>query len=185
MDRLIDELEANRAMFVGLCQALAGELARAVPGGHWSVGDHVAHIAAYDRIAIHHLSSRVIGMDPRPQMDSNDWNESEVRQRAGRTLTALLGEMEDLRAGALALLTTLAEPDLERHVWFPGDGRRSAGDVPLRLWLERWSKHDMIHARKLLHALPHLAASRDFQSWLSGDPLLEALARAETGQADG
>ena len=185
VDRLSEELEANRAMFVALCRALTGELARPVPGGHWSVGDHIAHIAAYDRLAIHHLASRVVGMDPRPQMDSDGWNESEVRQRAGRTLPALLSEMGESRAGAMALLTAVSEPDLQRHVWFPGDARRAAGDVPLRLWLERWSKHDMIHARDLLRALPALGTNRDFQSWLSGDPLLEALARAEAGPRDG
>ncbi len=41
----------------------------------------------------------------------------------------------------------------------------------------------MIHAREMLTALPELAASADFQSWLAEDPLLDALERERDGGA--
>ena len=50
---VIDELEANRAMFEALCQACQGErLERAVPSGHWTVQDHLAHVASFDELAV-------------------------------------------------------------------------------------------------------------------------------------
>ena len=93
--------------------------------------------------------------------------------------------MAERRAECLGLLLKLPPRGLKRTVWFPGEARRSAGEVPLRLWLERWSKHDMIHAGEILRATPSLGARSDFEDWLRDDPVLDAIARTDGGARTG
>ena len=179
--RLGDELEANRAMFDALCMTCRGErLAREVPGGHWTVQDHLAHVASYDELAVGLLrgdgreAENALGMP-----DSETWNEAQVARRAGRTVDMLRDEMAALRERSVGLLPQQTEETLNAGIYFTGDSRRAAGTVPLRLWLERWSRHDMLHGRWILSALPELASNADFQSWLADDPVLDALEREE------
>ncbi len=184
IEGLIDELQANRAMFGALCRACnAEQMQRMTAAGRWTVLDQVAHVASYDRLAIRHLAERT-GIDATSvgaaEVDDADrWNDDEVRRRRGRPSAALLAEMGDLREESLALLSAMRDDDLDSDVFFPGDSRRSAVTVPLRLWLQRWSKHDMVHALAMLETVGELAAHSDFQSWLSDDPVLNALGREE------
>ncbi len=180
---LVDELEANRAMFEALCIACReNHLERIVPDGHWTVAEHIAHVASYDGLAIQHLRAPEAAEASDPTgPDADAWNEAQVARRAGRTPEMLLDEMEALRERSLPLVHSLTTTGLGREIFFPGDSRRTPATIPLRLWLDRWSKHDMIHARAILSALPEIGASPDFQSWLADDPLLEALEREEGG----
>lgn len=178
---LVDDLEANRAMFEALCRACRGErLERAVPAGHWTVQNHLAHVASYDELAVGLL--RGDGRDAETALaspDSETWNEAQVARRAGRGLTMLLDEMAGLRERSVGLLEQQADKSLSAEIYFSGDARRAAGMISLRLWLESWSRHDMVHARWILSALPELALNSDYQSWLADDPVLEALEREE------
>ena len=184
IEALIGELEANRAMFAALCRACNPEqMQRMTTAGRWTVLDHVAHVASYDRLAIRHLAEQT-GIDATSVgaaegSDADAWNEDEVRRRRGRPSAALLSEMGDLREESLALLGAMRDDDLDNDVFFPGDSRRSAVTVPLRLWLQRWSKHDMVHATAMLETVTELATHSDFQSWLRDDPVLNALDREE------
>lgn len=184
IEALVDELQANRAMFTALCRACnAEQMQRMTAAGRWTVLDQVAHVASYDRLAIRHLTEPAgIPASSDGSMEGGDadaWNEVEVRRRQGRTSAALLAEMGDLREESLALLGAMRDDELGGDVFFPGDSRRSAVTVPLRLWLQRWSKHDMVHALAMLQAVAELAEHSDFQSWLRDDPVLNALGREE------
>lgn len=184
IEALVDELQANRAMFGALCRACnAEQMQRMTAAGRWTVLDQVAHVASYDRLAIRHLTERAgIPASSDGSMEgggADAWNEVEVRRRQGRTSAALLAEMGDLREESLALLGAMRDDELGGDVFFPGDSRRSAVTVPLRLWLQRWSKHDMVHALAMLQAVAELAEHSDFQSWLRDDPVLNALGREE------
>jgi hypothetical protein len=194
---LIDELEANRSMFEALCVACRGsDLERTAPDGEWTVLEHIAHLASYDVLAIRQVeharlvqagasSPEEAGLPDAPALPEGDaWNEAQVARRAGRSLAVHLGEMEGLRQRVLPLVDGLNARALAREVQFPGDAQRNPGAVPLRLWLERWSKHDMIHAREMLQAIPEIGASSDFRSWLADDPLLEALHRGDEIRRD-
>jgi hypothetical protein len=190
---LIDELEANRAMFSALCLACGPRNAtRAAPGDRWLVHDHMAHVASYDQLAIGHLvAGAASGPEPdatlRETGNGDAWNEAEVQRRSGRDSASLVDEMERLRERSLVLLAASTAGDLEREVYFPGDARRASSMVPLRLWLRYWSKHDMVHAQAIVRSVPELGANDDFRSWLADDPLLDALSRTaelESGRGD-
>jgi uncharacterized damage-inducible protein DinB len=176
---LLDELDANRAMFDALCVLCRGaKLDQPTADGGWTVGDHIAHIASYDQVLIAYLQPA----DDAPQpgaLGSDAWNEEQVARRAGHPPETLRREMAGLREHSLDLLAALDDSALRREIHHSGDARREPGLIPLRLWLQRWSKHDMIHARVMLSALPDLATHPDFQSWLADDPVLEALQRQE------
>lgn len=180
--RLIEELEANRAMFVALCLAAEARFGERMEADRWSIGDHVAHIASYDQLALHYLAPSVAPSPAEGDQDADDWNAQQVRMRVGRSRMSLVAEMAERRADCLTLLERLPAAQLRRGVWFPGEARRAAGAVPLRLWLERWSKHDMVHARAVLRASPTLGAAADFENWLRDDPVLEALDRTAATQ---
>ena len=180
---IVEELEANRAMFDALVRACRPALLeRRAPPSAWAVGEVVAHVAAADLLTIRQLAT-VLGAESEagrreppvePGLNLDEWNLAQVGRRAGRTVEALLAEMEAHREEALALLRLLPEGALAREVPYPSDRRRSGGRVPFRLWLRTWSKHDMVHARDILRAVPELGRSPDFQSWLADEPLLEA-----------
>lgn len=177
----IEELEANRAMFTALVRCCPTHpLDRPVPESAWRVRDYLAHLAAADQIAAVYLRaarSGESGAAATQGRNLDQWNETEVRQRAGRSIPVLLAEMESRREQSVALLAELADADLDHEIYFPGDARRSPGPILLRLWLQAWSKHDLLHARDLLRALPSLAANADFQAWLAEDPLVDAIDR--------
>ena len=179
IESLTAEVDANRAMFEALCVACTPEqLGRRGEGDTWNVRDHIAHLASYDQAALLRLAPEAAAtLGAKLDVESDEWNHAEVEHRRGRDRTTLRAEMAELRAQTLALLASLPEDRLEQEVPFPPDARRDAGQVPLRLWLERWSKHDMVHARAILAAVPELAGNADFQAWLADDPMLEALTR--------
>jgi len=182
---LLEEADANRAMLQALCRFLAPEdLGRRGPADSWSVGNHVAHLAAADRRALLHLAPALAAtlFEDDSALDLDAWNQREVQRRRTRTPGALRAEMADLRAQVLTLLTALAPEDLDHEVFFPGDARRDAGPVPLGLWLHQWAKHDLIHARAILRAVPALAAHPDFRAWSLDDPVVDAIER-ESGIA--
>jgi len=178
--QLLEELDTNRSMFVALCSAAEAAFANPVPDDRWSVGKHIAHVASFDQLALHHLAPSVAPL-PTGSDDSDKWNAREVRRRAGRSRQSLVGEMEERRSECVALLSRLRTKELRRSVRFAGDARHSAGRVPLRLWLEQWTKHDMIHGHAILQAVPGLPGESDFQNWLRDDPVLEALERRASG----
>jgi hypothetical protein len=179
---LVDELEANRSMFEALVRACRpSALEREAQASGWAVGEIVAHVAASDLLTIRQLTtllevqSETARLQPpvEPGLNLDDWNLEQVRTRAGQTLEALLAEMEAHRIEALDLLRLLPEGAGAHEVPYPADRSRAGGRVPLRLWLKAWSKHDMVHGRDIMRALPELGRSLDFQSWLAGEPLLE------------
>ena len=58
IEDLVDELEANRAMFTALCLACGpDDVVRVGADDRWAVRDHVAHVASYDQLAIGHLAA--------------------------------------------------------------------------------------------------------------------------------
>lgn len=177
----VEELEANRAMLTALVRCCPAEqIDRPVPESAWRVRDYIAHLAAADLIAAAYLRSARSGENGAAATQGrrlDQWNGAEVRQRAGRSVPVLLAEMESRREQSVALLAELDDADLDHEIYFPGDARRSPGPIPLRLWLRAWSKHDLLHARDILRALPALAAHADFQAWLADDPFLDAVNR--------
>jgi hypothetical protein len=187
IEELVDELEANRAMFTALCLSCGpDDVSRVGADDRWAIRDHVAHVASYDQLAIGHLaasaSTAMTNPDRSPgePVDSDAWNAAEIERREGRDITSMLDEMGRLRTRSLELLAANVGGEIDREIYFPGDARRASGMVPLRLWLRYWSKHDMLHAQAIVRAVPQLTANADFQSWLADDPLLDALNR-ETG----
>ena len=178
---VIEELEANRAMFTALVRCCpADQIDRPVPESAWRVRDYLAHLAAADQIAAAYLGAARAGetSDGATEGQSLDqWNGAEARRRDGRSVPVLLAEMKSRREQSVALLAELDDADLNHEIYFSGDARRSPGPIPLRLWLRAWSKHDLLHARDLLRALPSLGAHADFQAWLADDPVLETIDR--------
>ena len=108
---LIDELEANRSIFEALCVACGRlQMGRIVPGGRWTVLEHVAHVASYDALAIQQIEhARLLQAGPSNPVDeavapngpalpdADVWNEAEVARRAGRTTQMHVAEMEGMR----------------------------------------------------------------------------------------
>ena len=192
---LIEDLQANRAMFVALCVASGTErMSMRAADDRWSVREHIAHVAAHDHLTIAYLTAalRSEGTALQPDQpvggtdlaDNDSLNETEVQKRAGRSRSALLTEMMEARMHTLALLRGVQTDDLDRQIYFSGDARRSPGLIPLRLWLQQFSKHDMLHAHAILRAIPALADHPDFRAWLADDPVLEAIVREEDPSPD-
>ncbi len=181
---LVDELDANRAMFTALCLACDPQyMLRTNSSDNWKVQDHLSHIASYDQITISHFSQRDDSYPDAQRLkfntdnDHDSWNEIEIRTRKNQGIKMRLEEMKLFRKRSLELLTSATEKTLTNEVYFPGDFRRKAGMVPLKLWLRYWSKHDMLHAQAILQSVPEFRVNSDFQSWLEGDPFLEAVNR--------
>ncbi len=186
---IIEEVDANRAMFVALVRACTPhDLAQPLARSARRVLDVLAEAAAADQVALHYLTAPDDPAVPRlpgaPPFHADHWASAQIRWRSGRDVPTLLREMTQRREECLALLEALRPGDLDREVSFPGDTRRSPARVPLRLWLRTWSKQDMLRAQEILHAVPDLAANADFRAWLADDPYVEAAARSGALAAD-
>ena len=192
---ILDELDANRAMFLALCQMLrTQQLARRSPPNRWSVADHIAHLAAYDQRAVGYFTSvhlaaadaaeTLAAADAAGTMKAADatqtldeWNAAQVFERSGWPLTTLLAEMGNRREQSTLLLRALTPADLDREIVAPRDARRCSVRITLLLWMRQWSKHDMLHARAMLRILDDLAEHLDLRAWLNDDPLVDAMER--------
>lgn len=188
VQRLIVSIRAHRERFEGFCRSLSGEeLQRPVPGSAWIVQDFVSHLATldtqlkrwFDGVREGRLDEAARDAGGRP-FDIDKWNDAEVEQRRGWPLEKILAEAAANRERLIAAMERLEDEHIERVVHFGGDNKRDPADVPFKLFLMGWARHDPIHVADMLKALPERAGDAALQAWLD-DPAVKWYQSAMAG----
>ena len=142
---IIRRLEANAAVFAGLCRDIPERQARWKPTPEkWSILEVVNHLADEEvedfrtrvELTLHHPGKAWPAIDPPAWAVERKYNESEL----GVTLARFLEE----RSRSVTWLEALVDPDWDRAYEHPVFGSIAAGRV-----MTSWLAHDHIHIRQI------------------------------------
>ncbi len=154
VQRVIQSIRGHRQKFERFCRSLSEEeLGRPVPESSWNVKDFVSHLGALDPEMARSFEAAAGG---RPEEASRN------------------------RAALIETLERLTDEDIGQVLHFRGDNKRSAADLPLKVFLLGWARHDPIHAADMLKALPEWASEPALAAWVD-DPMVKAYQQALSG----
>jgi hypothetical protein len=176
IEKVVSTIKEERARFEAFCRSLsAEELERmAPPDNKWSVKDFAVHVAILDTELMRWFDGVASGVpdeslrnaDGTP-FDIDNWNDRVVAERHDWTLGQIFDEAAINRANLIASLEKLSEENVESVVHFGGDNKRPPANIPLKLFLRGWARHDSIHVADMLKALPERADDPAIREWLS------------------
>jgi|GEM_PF-1114161 len=182
IEDVIAAILENRRRFKEFCYSLTEEqLMRPVPGTTWVVRDFVAHLDTLDTALLRWFEGAAsssapfdagVGEDGAP-FDVDAFNDAQVAERRGWPLERIFAEADANREKLIAAMRRLTDDQIERPMHFPGDHKRSPGDLPLKLFLGGWAQHDPIHVADMIKALPELAGDAAIARWLD-NPFVKA-----------
>jgi DinB superfamily len=176
---IIDSLTDERARLERFARSLTEEeLTRAVLGSTWRVKDFIVHVATLDAAYIGWFSALAGDSDlgnhrGSPGFDVDQFNESAVAGRRGRSVNDILDEAVKLRARLVTVMERLSDDTLDATIRFSGDRKRPSVDLQLGQFLPGWARHDAIHVADMLKALPERRNDPEIVAWL-GRPDLAA-----------
>jgi hypothetical protein len=188
--QVIAAIEENRRRFEAFCYSLSEEqLDRPVPDSAWIVRDFPAHLATLDPMmeGLFRATARGERFQPETHVFERDggfdvdaFNEEAVMARRSWPLEKVFAEGSEQRARLIEAMRELTDEQIEQMMYFSGDAKRSAGQIPLKLFLAGWAQHDPIHVADMLKALPELADDDDIKSWVE-NPFVHGYQRAMSG----
>lgn len=176
IEKVVSTIKNERVRFEAFCRSLTTEeLERMVPpDDKWSVKDFAAHLGTLDIEMIRWLDGVAAGIPDQPIRNADgtpfnidNWNDRVVAERHNWTLDQIFDEAAANRAKLIASLQKLSEENVEAITRFGGDNKRSPADIPLKLFLLGWARHDAIHVADMLKALPERADDPAIREWLN------------------
>jgi hypothetical protein len=170
-DKVIEQIVENRKTFEAFCFSLTDEqLDRPVPQSTWIVRDFAAHLATLDPAMTQLFQATARGEQLQsPEggaFDVDAHNEPLVQARRAWALTNVFEEGTRMRAELIAAMREISDEQTESLMYFSGDAKRSAGQIPFALFLSGWAYHDPIHAADMMRALPELQSDEALRTWL-------------------
>jgi uncharacterized damage-inducible protein DinB len=186
--QVIDSIREHRRKLEEFCRSLSEEeLGRTVPESTWRLQDFVVHLGTFDVEMMRWLDGLMAGRKDAPALDAEGkpldidrWNNAMVEERRDWSLEQVLEEAAANRKRLIERLERLEESHVEQVMRFPGDNKRDPADVPFKLFLAGWSRHDPIHVADMVKALPERADDPDLRAWLD-DPAVKWYQDAMSG----
>ncbi len=185
---IIQSIREHREKFERFCRSLSeDELGQPVPGSTWVVKDFVSHLATLDPEMARSFQGAAAG---RPEeashhadgspFDLDAFNDARVAERRQWLLERILEEASRNREALIETLERLTDEEIGQVLHFRGDNKRSAVELPLKVFLLGWARHDPIHAADMLKALPKRASDPELAAWMD-DPVVKAYQQAMSG----
>jgi len=170
-DKVIDQIIENRTKFKAFCESLTDEqLDRPVPQSTWIVRDFAAHLDTLDpamqRLFEATARNEKLTAPDGGEFDVDAFNEPLVTARRDWPLSRVFEEAAENRVQLVQALRQITDEQTRHMMWFGGDAKRKAGNIPFGLFLAGWAWHDPIHLADMLRALPERAADPDVVAWL-------------------
>lgn len=171
-DKVITAIIDNRQKFEAFCKSLSDEqLNRPVPQSTWLVRDFASHLTTLDPIMVGVFQAtargeKYVGPDGVSAFDLDGTNDALVAERRAWPMGRVFEEGVAWRNDLIAALRQITDEQTQGQMWFNGDAKRPAGNVPFAMFLAGWAQHDPIHAADMLKALPELAADPAITSWV-------------------
>jgi Mycothiol maleylpyruvate isomerase N-terminal domain len=176
----VEEIVDHRVRFEAFCRSLSAEqLARPVPQSEWIVKDYIAHLATIDLTVTRWFEALAAG-EPQPQaagerqgqrFDIDRWNNAQVERRREWTIDELFAEARETRAALVSVMERFSDEVVDGQIYFPGDAHRQPMLLKLEHYLIGWAKHDPIHVRDMLRALPERHEDAELNAWLASSAL--------------
>jgi hypothetical protein len=124
--------QARSELMQSFSQLSEDQLVAPGPDGGWSVKDHLAHLAAWERGIVAVLNRRprwpAMGLDEEqvPALDEAGINATVERHNKGRALSDVLADFEQVHRDMIAVLERLSFDDLLKpySTYVPGSDRR-------------------------------------------------------------
>ncbi len=185
---IIQSIREHREKFERFCRSLSEEeLGQPVPGSSWVVKDFVSHLATLDTEMARSFEAAAAGhpeeasrhADGSP-FDLDAFNDARVVELREWPLERILGEASRNRAALIETLERLRDEDIAQVMHFRGDAKRSPADLPLKVFLLGWARHDPIHAADMLKAMPERASDPELAAWID-DPVVKGYQAAMSG----
>ncbi len=185
---VIQSIVEHRQRFERFCRSLSEEeLGRPVPGSSWVVKQFISHLGTLDPEMARSFEGAAEGrpeeasrhVDGSP-FDLDAFNDARVAERREWPLERILEEASRNRAALIETLGRLTDEDIAQVVHFRGDNKRSPADLPLKVFLLGWARHDPIHAADMLKALPERTSDPELVAWLD-DPVVKGYQQAMSG----
>ncbi len=170
-DKVVDQIVENRTKFQAFCESLTPEqLDRPVPQSTWLVRDFAAHLDTLDP-AMQQLFEATARNEKLESPDGGNFdvdahNEPLVTARRDWPLSRVFEEAAQNRVLLIDALRGITDEQTQHMMWFGGDAKRKAGQVPFGLFLAGWAWHDPIHVADMLRALPERADDPEIVAWL-------------------
>lgn len=170
-EKVIAQIIENRRTFEEFCRSLSEEqLNRAVPESTWIVRDFPAHLATLDPALEQMFTATAVGgkMPDEPDgtpFDLDKFNDALVAERRDWPLDRVFAEAAENRAKLIEALRGITDEQTQLMMYFGGDAKRSAGQVPFGLFLSGWAWHDPIYAFDMLRGLPELKDDANLNAW--------------------
>ena len=185
---VIQSIREHRERFERFCRSLSEEeLARPVPKSTWVVKDFISHLGTLDPELARSFQAAAEG---RPEEASRSadgspfeldaFNDARVAERRIWPLERVLEEASRNRAALIETLERLTDEDIGRVLHFRGDSKREPADLPLKVFLLGWARHDPIHSADMLKALPERASDPELSAWVD-DPVVKGYQAAMSG----
>jgi hypothetical protein len=170
-ENVIRQIIEHRAKFEAFCYSLTDEqLNRPVPESTWIVRDFAAHLATLDPAMAQLFQATARGETLRSPdgapFDVDAHNEPLVQARRGWTMRRVFEEGAASRAELIEAMRSITDEQTKGMMYFSGDAKRSAGQIPFGLFLAGWAWHDPIHVADMLRALPERQQDPEIVAWL-------------------
>jgi hypothetical protein len=188
IERLTQQFRTNRTRFQAFCMSLSDEeLERPVPDSTYRVKDFATHLATLDPQLVRWFEAVRDGQTNQPSespdgspFDVDKFNDRVVAERRDWSLDQIFDEAETNRKAMLEALQELDDEKIDQVVHFNGDNKRGPADIPFKLFLAGFARHDPIHVADMLKALPERKADPELQAWLD-DPAVTWYQNAMSG----
>jgi hypothetical protein len=170
-DKVIETIIENRRAFEAFCYSLTPEqLDRPVPESIWIVRDFAAHLGTLDP-ALGEMFARTTRGEKLTEPDGSafdidKFNDALVAERRDWPLEKVFEEASRNREALIDVLRQITDEQTQATMYFGGDAKRKAGNVPFGLFLAGWAHHDPIHVADMLRALPERAEDATLRAWL-------------------
>jgi hypothetical protein len=158
---LIERIPPARHVLETLLAGLPEDRMDKVGPDGWSIKDHLAHLAAWERMVVAHLRTgndhEVVGLDEAAYANAGleELNRIIEQRNKNRTLADVLDDVREAHTAVLSLLQDMTDDDLARPYWQDEpDGRtvmeKLTGDT---------YRHDLEHRRWIGELLDEVSAS--------------------------
>jgi hypothetical protein len=146
--RLEKEGQKNYEFFAGLSPE-DWQKSLYADGAQWTVHELFAHFVESEG-SISQLVAAIVGgaAGVSEDFDIDRWNAGKVAELKHKTRAELLADFKRLRAGTVALVSGLADADLEKQGRHPFLGETSIGEMLKLMYL-----HFQLHTRDVKRAL--------------------------------
>lgn len=147
LEALVSRLKRSRLQLYGSIANLnEAQMNVPIPGGEWSIKDHLAHLAANEALMTELAECIATGQSTRlgADFDNDKFNAESVAARRGKSTNEIMDELAASREKLNAFLESVTPEQLSKRGEHP-----LAGWLTIKEFLVVINAHELTHAREI------------------------------------